>query len=356
MLGVDARAARITWTVAVVVLALALVYLARRTLFVFALALFLSYMIAPLVRRIDHFRARGKRRSVSVIAAFAVVLAVLTVAVVLIGPPVADQASALSDQLPAMLERLRNGTPLPLPGWLESWREPLTRMLHQGVEGAAGSAIPVTRRVIVGLGGIASDALYVVLIPILAFIMLADGPALQRGVVHWLAPMGREETLVPMLAEVHEALGRYVRALGLLSLITFVVYSLVFSLLGVPYAVVLAAVSAVLEFIPVIGPLVAAVATLVVAGVGGFAHLLWIVAFFAAYRVFQDYILSPRLMSGGAGVHPMLVIFGFLAGDEIAGIPGMFLSVPILATAVIVIRYQSARRAAQRSTNARSIT
>jgi predicted PurR-regulated permease PerM len=370
MLGVDPRAARITWTVAVVVGALALVYLARATLFVFALALFLSYMLAPLVRRIDRYRARPSRPTVSVVAAFAIVLAVIAVAVIVVGPSVADQAVQLANQLPAMLEHLRSGGQMPLPGWLESWRPQITRVLTQALEGAAGSALPVTRRVIVGIGGAASDALYVILIPILAYIILVEGANLRRGLLYWLAPFGRQETIIALLAEVHDALGRYVRALGLLSLATLFVYSVLFTLLGVPYSVVLAVLAAVLEFIPVIGPLIAAATTLVVAGVAGYPHLLWLLAIFLAYRLFQDYMLSPRLMSGGAGVHPMLVIFGFLAGDEIAGIPGMFLSVPLIATLVIVLRYEAQRRVvrpagtpaaprepdAQRSTNARSIT
>jgi predicted PurR-regulated permease PerM len=343
MLGVDPRAARVTWTVAVVAGALALVWLARATLFIFTLALFLSYMLAPLVRRIDRYRARPFPATISVVAAFALVLAVIAVAIILVGPLVADQAVQLADQLPTMLQHLRAGGQVPLPGWLESWREPVTRVVHEALQGAAGSALPVTRRVIVGIGGVASDALYVVLIPILAFIILADGATLRRGLLHWLAPLGRQDEIAALLAEVHAALGRYVRALALLSLATAVVYSIVFTLLGLPYGFVLAALAAVLEFIPVIGPLMAAVATLVVAAVAGYAHLLWILAFFLAYRVFQDYMLSPRLMSGGVGVHPILVIFGFLAGEEIAGIPGMFLSVPLIATAVIVLRHQAAR-------------
>jgi predicted PurR-regulated permease PerM len=348
MLGVDPRAARITWSVVVVVGALALVYLARTTLFVFVLALFLSYMLAPLVRRIDRQRVRRMPHAVSVVAAFALVLAVIAIVILLVGPSVADQAGQLAEQFPTMLEHLRTSGEIPLPGWLETWREPINRIVRQALEGAAGGAIPVTRRVILGLGGLASDALYVVLIPILAFIILVDGTELRRGLLNWLAPLGERATLAELLAEVHDVLGRYVRALGLLSLATFLVYSVIFSVLGVPYAVVLAVLSAVLEFIPVIGPLLAAVSTLVVAGVTGYGHLLWLVAFFAVYRVFQDYVLSPRLMSGGAGVHPILVIFAFLAGEEIAGIPGMFLSVPLVASLVIVLRLQSCRAASAR--------
>jgi predicted PurR-regulated permease PerM len=52
--------------------------------------------------------------------------------------------------------------------------------------------------------------------------------------------------------------------------------------------------------------------------------------------VFQDYVLGPRLMGAEAGVHPILVLFGLLAGEELGGIPGIFVSVPVLAAALII--------------------
>ncbi len=65
---------------------------------------------------------------------------------------------------------------------------------------------------------------------------------------------------------------------------------------------------------------------------------LRILAFLAAFRVFQDYVLSPRLLSAGMKLHPLVIIFGVLVGGHIAGIAGSFLSVPVLATLRIVYR------------------
>jgi predicted PurR-regulated permease PerM len=126
-------------------------------------------------------------------------------------------------------------------------------------------------------------------------------------------------------------LSSYVRALALLSLATLVVYGLVLSLMGVPFALLLAGVAAVLEVIPVLGPLVAAAAIVGVALFSGYEHVGWIIAFIGGYRVFQDYMLNPWLMSEGVDVPPILVVFGLLAGEELAGVSGIFLSVPFLA-------------------------
>ena len=69
--------------------------------------------------------------------------------------------------------------------------------------------------------------------------------------------------------------------------------------------------------------------------------------FIVAYRAFQDYVLNPYLMSEGVEVSPLLVIVGLLLGDEIGGVAGIFLSVPVMAAIKIIVTHA---RASQRAT------
>jgi predicted PurR-regulated permease PerM len=95
-----------------------------------------------------------------------------------------------------------------------------------------------------------------------------------------------------------------------------------------------------------VGPFVGAVTVLVVTGVAGYPHLIALVVFLAIYRLFQDYVLSPALMGAGVQLHPMLVLFGVLAGEQLAGIPGMFFSVPVMAALRLIYVRLRARRSA----------
>jgi len=84
-----------------------------------------------------------------------------------------------------------------------------------------------------------------------------------------------------------------------------------------------------------------------VAVFSGFGHFWSILAALVAYRMFQDYFLNPHLIGAGVALHPLLVILGALAGGEVAGVPGMFLSVPAMATLrVIYVRVRKAREMA----------
>lgn len=102
----------------------------------------------------------------------------------------------------------------------------------------------------------------------------------------------------------------------------------------VPEAAVSAAL---LEFVPFAGPLGAIAITLVVAVFSGYSHLLWLLIFIAIYRLFQDYVLNPYLMSEGVEVSPFLVIVGLLAGDQLGGVAGIFLAVPVIAMLKIIL-------------------
>jgi predicted PurR-regulated permease PerM len=77
---------------------------------------------------------------------------------------------------------------------------------------------------------------------------------------------------------------------------------------------------------------------MVVVVFSGFAHPLWVLVFLGTYRLFQDYVLNPNLMATGVELHPLMVIFGVFAGGQLGGVAGVFLSVPVLAMARIVIR------------------
>ena len=221
---------------------------------------------------------------------------------------------------------------IPLPQWLE----PLRGRIEGAARTAMASATPFVKSAGTEIFAYAGNLVFVVLIPILAIIFVNDGEKIRRALLRELGPGASRQTVAGILADLHEALGKYVRALGLLSLATLVSYGVFFASTGVPYALLLACLAAVFEIVPVIGPLAAAVIALLVAGASGFDHLLWIAGFILLYRIFQDYVLSPMLMHGSIGVHPALVIFGILAGEQLGGVVGIFLSIPVLACLIIV--------------------
>jgi predicted PurR-regulated permease PerM len=101
---------------------------------------------------------------------------------------------------------------------------------------------------------------------------------------------------------------------------------------------VLGTLGGLLEFIPVVGPLVAAMVIVSVALLTSYPHWLGLVIFLGIWRLIQDYVTSPRIMGHSMELHPLAAIFGVMAGGEVAGILGIFLSIPVMASLRIVFR------------------
>lgn len=329
MLWLDQRALRIAWTVFLFALVLLTVYQIERTLVIFLLALFLAHLLAPIVDRVHLWIPPVGSRAPAVLLVYLMVAGLFAALAIPIGTKIGEEAANLAKRLPSAISTDPLAG-LPLPKWLESSRDEVDQVIHARLQQLSQNAIPMLtsagEHVVVGLGSV----FRIILIPILGYFLLKDGSKMLRALVASVPP-GSRDLVSGILMDLHVLLLSYIRALLTLAIATFVAYSSMLALIGVPYPVLLAGIAAALEVIPVIGPLSGAVIVLLVAAFSGYGHLVWLLLFLILYRIFQDYVLSPMLMSAGVALHPLLVLIGVLAGEQLGGIPGMFFSVPVIA-------------------------
>jgi predicted PurR-regulated permease PerM len=333
MLGIDHAAARYTWTAAVVVLAILLVYEIRATLFLFIVAVLFAYLLSPLVNLLDRMLPGKRTRTPALLIAYLLVIGVLVWVGIELGSRVGEQANALLARIPEFVERAKQMTPKAgsLMGGIVAT---LQLQFEEHAKDIVGLLPAVGRRII----SAAESLIIVIVVPILSFFFLKDAKAIRESFLQFAGDGPQRAMLRDIARDINLLLAQYVRALTLLCMATLIFFTSFFALTGVPYGQLLAAIAAVLEFIPVVGPMTAAALVLLVALVSGYPHILWLVIFLVVFRLLQDYVLSPRLMSSGMELHPLLVIFGIFAGGEIGGIAGTFLSVPVLALARILYR------------------
>ena len=344
MLGLDAKAAKCTWTAFLVLLTIYLAYEARGPIVVVLLAVFFAYLLAPAVDFFTRFFHRDQARLASLAVVYVLMVAALISGVILIGSAVAEEASALASRLP---DYIQHGDPLaslPIPEWLAPMRTRITAAAREQLKHLEQGALPLLTAFLSTVLSQAGNILTVVLIPILAFFILKDGRDIRRSLLELATTTQQREFLDTIFNGMHLLLGNYIRALLVHATATTEIYTLYFEITSVPYAILLGALSAVLEVIPVVGPLIASVTILIVAGASGYPHIMAILVFLVVFRLFQDYILQPYLMGQGVELHPLLVLFGVLAGEKIAGIPGMFFSVPVIAALRIIYLEVQKRR------------
>jgi predicted PurR-regulated permease PerM len=336
MLGLDLRTARVVWTASLMLLLMYAVYVTRSTLLVVVFAIFFSYLLYPLISLLERTLPKKMPHVVSIALGFVIVITAIAIASTLLGPRIVDEATHLGQKIPELMKDPNAVNNIPLPSILESHRGKIVGFFQEQFQEGSGKALPIAKRVGTTVLYAASNLIYLVLIPVLSFLLIKEGPAMRTTVLGWMTP-SYAALWGTISGELSFTLSKYVRALLLLSLSTLVAYGVAFSVIGVPYALVLAAMAALLEFIPFVGPLAALVFTVAIAAVTGFDSLLLLFGFIVAYRAFQDYVLNPYLMSEGVEVSPLLVIVGLLLGDKIGGVAGIFLSVPLMAALKIIV-------------------
>jgi len=348
MLGVDKSAVRVAWTIVVMAAALVLLWRLRDLWFLLVVALLFSYLLSPVVSFVERTIPREWKRhrlagEIPLLVVYLLLLSAVVSVLAWIGGQVVAQAAGLTERLPELVRNREALLNWPLPAWLEPMRARAIEWAQGLLEGGFQELLPflktVSGQLLSGLGSVS----LALLVPVFSFYFLKDGQELAQGLIHRF-PHAARPVVGEILGDLHRLLALYMRALILLSTATFVSYEVFFLVTGVPYSMLLSVLAAVLEFIPVVGPLTAGAVAVLVAGFSGYPHLLWLVVFLLGYRVFQDYVLQPLLFSHGIELHPLLVLVGVLAGEKLAGVPGMFLAIPaVAALRIVYLKFESRR-------------
>ncbi len=343
MLGLDPRAARAAWTVLLLALVVAAAYAIRTTLAIFMIAVLFAYLLIPLVDAVDHYTPRRVSGTLALAIVYLMLVGFIVALALTVGSRIADEANSLAIRLPDLLKNREWIDKIPFPYWLEPARARMVQWLQEEIDNGGKDILPYVKsfggQLITG----ARYLLYVILVPILAFFFLKDGRTIRRDVINSLDE-ANQLVVEEILDDINMLLGQYIRALVLLSVSGFIAYSVFLGLTGAPYAILLSGISALGEFLPVVGPAAGAAIVLAVTGLSGYSHWFAFILFWILFRMFQDYVATPYLMGKGVELNPLLVLFGVLAGEQIAGVAGMFFSVPVIATLrVVFVRLQRTR-------------
>ncbi len=328
------------FTLLLFALVLGFLYAARRTLILFLFAIFFAYLINPAVGRLDKL-VRGRTRAIAVI--YLLLLLAVGLFFVLAGPRISRQSSRLGESLPGLMDKAANGQ-LSGPigdlaarisaehGWSAATQARIEGFLYNHREDLAHFA----QRIGVRAAESAQQIWVLFLVPILAIFFLRDGDTFNSVALSLVQSRSQREFLEHVLNDLNQMLAQFIRAQLTLAAFSFVAYSSVLGIMRVPFALMLGTAGGALEFVPVVGPLVAALAMVIVAVLTGYSHWLLLVIFLVIWRMLQDYVIAPRIMGASLELHPLAALFGILAGGEIAGVLGVYLSIPVMASLRIV--------------------
>jgi len=335
LLLTDSRTARVLVTVLLFALGLGFLYVARATLIAFLFAIFFAYLMSPLVTHLERI-LKGRGRAIAVI--YALLLALVVVFFLIVGPMVTREGARLGKSLPELLSQVSSGSIAEKLGQEHGWNVRTTQLLESFLASHSDDITQLAQHIGLRTADVAKQAWLFFVVPLLSIFFLKDGRAFSDFLLSTIQSRPQREFLQNVLSDLNQMLAHFIRAQLTLAALTLVMYSAFLGTMRVPYTLVLGTIGGVLEFIPVVGPLVAAVIIVSVALLMSYPHWLVLVIFLGIWRLIQDYVSSPRIMGESMELHPLAAIFGVMAGGEVAGILGIYLSIPVMASLRIVFR------------------
>ncbi len=311
-------------------------------LFLIVLSVSFAYLMEPLVKLISGLfeKLRGGKlmpRSIAIALAYLTVFLVLGVSIAAIAPLASDQASEFGKKMPeysktvqdrfnSINTRYRYSLP-------KGMQDNITTKLSDFAGGLTGSVGEF-------LLGLVTYLPWLILIPILSFFFLKDINLFRVSLLR-VMPHGDWRTRVEaILEDFNQTLAAYARAQLISCVLIGTICTAGFYLIGLNYAVLLGILAGIFEFIPLIGPLTVAVIVIVAGSFSDNPYVaLYAAIFLVVLRVVQDYVFYPRIVREGIHLHPLAIILSVLAGEEIAGIAGVFISIPVVALVTVLYKH-----------------
>ena len=311
----------------------------------------LAYFLDPVA---DWLERRGLNRVLATMLILAAAVLVVVFIVLLVVPILGDQALKLAQDLPSLLKALLAKFDAWAPQVIKDMIARSGTDIQGSVGDIAGRAAVWIAAVISSIwsGGMALVNIFSLLIvtPIVAFYLLADWDNIVAKVDGWL-PRDHVEEVRAIARDIDTALAGFIRGQGTVCLLLGVFYAVGLTLAGLKFGLAIGLGAGLLSFIPYIGALTGGVMAI---GVGlvqfwpDWSSVLIIIAIFAAGQFIEGNFLSPKLVGGSIGLHPVWLMFALFAFSYVFGFVGLLLAVPMAAGAGVLVRYGLSRYLASR--------
>jgi predicted PurR-regulated permease PerM len=304
---------------------------------IFIAAWAVSYLLSPLVTRIDQRTLLN--RALSVVVVYIGIAIVLAGTLALAVPGLVSQLNDLIVRAPEYGDRAAREV-VALQQRLERGGLPVsvTELYGQVPEKLSQIAGSIATDALGFVSATATVLFNATLVLIIAFIMLIDGDQLWQRFIGVLSPELRSEAEL-LRQSADRSFGGFIRGSLILGLIYGVATLAILVVLGVPFAGVLAVLSGLTMIIPFFGPIIAEIPVLAVTILGAPDVFVWVLVLTIALQQIVLNVIGPRIMSNAIGIHPIFVFLALLVGSRIAGFWGVFLAMPVAGVINTFVRY-----------------
>ena len=300
----------------------------------FLLAGVLYYCLRPAVEWLHHFKVP---RGVAILIMYAVLAGVLVAISLAVGPLFQHQLDRLIVTAPKMADLLWQQwlyfqeNQASFPAFINEWIEEATHYVQVLVASLGRNLANI-------ISGITSFILTLVIVPLILFYLLKDGPRFATGILRFVPEKNQTEAEA-ILQDMGKALSTYVLGQLLVSVCVGTMVFIGYSLIGLEYSLILAFFAMLTNLIPFVGPLIGAVPALAVALIDSPWMMLKALAVILVAQQIESNLISPQIMGRALDLHPLTIILLLLVAGSLSGIIGMIVAVPLYALAKVIVKH-----------------
>jgi predicted PurR-regulated permease PerM len=315
-----------------VAVVLEVVWIARHVLTWILISLFLALALNPAV---DWLQRRGvKRRGIAVGITYVLAIAFVVAIGFTFVPTLVDQVNRFVQKLPDYAHDITHGHGR--LGFLET-KYHLQERIHSAVaQGGATKVLGLSGAALSVAKGVITIVVATVTILFMTFFMLLEGPAWVER-FYGLLPARSQPRWRRVGHQIYRTVGGYVTGNLLISLIAGGLTTVVLLVMGVPYAVALGLIVAILDLIPLAGATIAALLIGIVAFLHSIPAGIVVVVFFVVYQQVENHLLQPVIYGRTVRLSPLAVLVSILVGAELAGIIGALAAIPVAGSIQVLI-------------------
>jgi len=321
---------RTIFRVVLIVAGFAFLFLIRDVLILLFAAMVVSSAIEPIA---DTLQRRRVPRAVTVLGVYVIILIVVSTIVTLMIPPLTEQVTQLAEALPQLSDLVQRwnllGSRVNDQTVVTSLQAVLLRF-GETLTSANFNVFEQTRSIFSGFFS-------VLFVFVLAFYMVIENDAVIK-LFRLLVPKQHFAYVERTLNRIQHGLGRWVAAQLSLGLLMGIIVGTGLWLIGIKYALLLGLLTAALEIIPVIGPIIGAFPGVLIGLSQSWVYGLITLLFYIVVQQIENHLLVPNIMRRAAGLNPLVTVIAILLGARLAGMVGIILAVPV---AIIVTVFWS---------------
>ena len=301
----------------------------------------IAYFLDPVADRLE--RAGLSREGATVtISLVALMLAVLLVLAVI--PTLVQQLTGLINAAPDIANRLQAFLIERFPELTDS-TSTIRQTLAQIAAGIQAKGGQLAETLLTSAMSLVSALVFIVVVPVVAFYMLLDWDHMVAR-IDSLLPRDHAPVIRRLGVEINEVLAGFVRGQLSVCLILGIYYSVALMFAGLQFGLVVGAIAGAITFIPYVGAIVGGILAIGLALFqfwGDWLSIGIVAAIFAAGQFIEGNILTPKLVGGSVGLHPIWLLFALSAFGSLFGFVGMLVAVPVAAAIGVFVRFGIAR-------------